>query len=219
MPHIFVSGMTGSGKSVLLDVMITSMYKANDNIEFVSIDPKNGASFNIYDNLSNLSQIASNKVVKDMEDVSEVLNLLIDEMNSRNKIIASQGVSKNSELKQPFKNIVVVIDELADLFANYKDIQPNLEKLAQKARSAGIFLILATQTPNATIFSQTLRANIPGRIALRVVNSKASSIAIDEVGSERLLGNGDLYIKLPNLIAKERLIMPYLSNDDIKSIT
>lgn len=214
-PHLLVAGTTGGGKSVLLNVIITSISKLNDNVEFILIDPKNGAEFGFYDGTEILSALTKNKVIKDMGEVEQTLNLLLDEMDKRYKILNDKGVSKNSELSTPLNNIIVVIDELVDMFNEVKTAQDNIQRLAQKARACGIYLILATQSPNSQVLSQTLRSNIPARIALKVITSKQSIVAIDEIGAENLLGRGDMFFK-PNGGEKVRIIAPFLEKDDIR---
>ena len=179
------------------------------------IDPKNGAEFGFYEKTRILSDITQNKVIKDMNEVGQTLNSLIDEMERRYGILESSAVSKNSDLATPLNNIIVVIDEVADMFSQIKVAQVNIERLAQKARACGIHLILATQSPNSDIFSQTLRLNIPARIALKVTTSKQSIVAIDEIGAENLLGRGDMFFK-PNGGEKVRIIAPFLEKDDIR---
>ena len=156
-----------------------------------------------------------NKVIKDMNEVGQTLNSLIDEMERRYGILESSALSKNSDIATPLNNIIVVIDEVADMFSQIKVAQANIERLAQKARACGIHLILATQSPNSDIFSQTLRLNIPARIALKVTTSKQSIVAIDEIGAENLLGRGDMFFK-PNGGEKVRIIAPFLEKDDIR---
>lgn len=214
MSPLLVSGTTGGGKSVLLNTIITSIAKLNKNVEFILIDPKNGAEFGFYDGTTILSAITGNKVIKDMCEVEQTLNLLIDEMDRRYKILNDNGVSKNSELSTPLNNIVIVIDELVDMFNEVKTAQENIQRLAQKARACGIHVILATQSPNSQVLSQTLRSNIPARIGLKVTTSKQSVVAIDETGAENLLGKGDMFFK-PNGGEKVRIIAPFLEKDDI----
>ena len=154
-----------------------------------------------------------------MNEVGQTLNSLIDEMERRYGILESSAVSKNSDLTTPLNNIIVVIDEVVDMFNQIKVAQANIERLAQKARAFGIHLILATQSPNSDIFSQTLRLNIPARIALKVTTSKQSIVAIDEIGAENLLGRGDMFFKPnggENGGEKVRIIAPFLEKDDIR---
>lgn len=214
--HLLVAGTSGSGKSVLLHTIITSLGLINKNIEFILIDPKNGAEFGIYDNSKNLSPLCNNKVIKDINEVKNITQIIIDEMQYRYDFFAKQGVSKNSELKEPLSKIVIVFDEVADAFLQIKELQDDIVRIAQKARAADIHLVIATQTPNANILKQELRANIDTRIALKTQNSKGSTIIIDETGAENLLGKGDMLVKIGSDI--NRIFSPYLDSSDIKTI-
>ncbi|QKF64122.1 FtsK/SpoIIIE domain-containing protein [Campylobacter corcagiensis] len=216
-PHLFIGGTTGSGKTSLMDVVINSINMLNKNTEFIFIDPK-GTEFIKYEKLYNLSEISNQKIITDMSSVDEILSEIILEMENRNTLMKKEGVNNNKKLKTPFKRLVVVVDEMADLFANFKDVQKKFEILAQKSRSSDIFLILATQTPNSDIFSQTLRANIPSRIGLKTTTSGQSKVILDETGAENLLGSGDLYVKLPHLGEKVRIISPYLNDEAISKL-
>lgn len=217
-PHLFIAGTTGSGKTRLIDVIINSVTLLNKNrVEFIMIDPKK-TEFIRYKNLYNLSSICGKKIITDMDEVENILNEIMAEMEHRNEIMSKEGVSNNKDLKNPFKNLIVLIDELADLFKQDKNLQIKIEILAAKARSSGINLILSTQTPNSDEFSQSLRSNIPSRIALRTTTAAQSKVILDEYGAEGLLGKGDLYVKLKDLPNKIRVISPFLSDDDIKKI-
>lgn len=216
-PHLLIGGTTGSGKSVFLNALILSIMKLNENIEFILIDPKGGASFNPYYNFNKLSPINDKQIITSASGAKDILEILVEEMEMRNQKIASYGVSQNSELENPFENIIVVIDELADLFNSDERIEKQVIRLAQKARSSGIYLITATQTPNSQILSQTLRANLPGKAALKVTTAAQSKVILDEVGAEKLLGKGDLLFKSPqNEI--NTYFTPLIKNSDIREI-
>lgn len=212
-PHLMIAGESGGGKSVLLNTIITSIAKLNKNTEFVIIDPKGGAEFDFYKQTGILSDITKNEVVEDMQDVNSVLELLIDEMEGRLKNLKENQVSKNSELPMPSNNIIVVIDEVADMFAQINLAQTYVERLVSKARASGIYLILATQSPNSQIFSQAIRASI-ARIALKTKTNKQSMVIMDETGAEKLLGKGDMFVKIKD--KKVRVIAPFLEKDDIR---
>ncbi|WP_346745147.1 FtsK/SpoIIIE domain-containing protein [uncultured Campylobacter sp.] len=214
--HLLVAGTSGSGKSVLLHTLITSLALLNKNVKFVLIDPKNGAEFGVYDGVENLSELVGKSVVKDIVQVQNSIDTVVEEMNNRYVILAENGVNKNSELEKPLDNIVVVMDEVADAFGQIKTLQDGIVALAQKARAAGIHLIIATQTPNAEILKQALRANFDMRIALKVQNSKASQIVIDQSGAEKLLGSGDMLVKINGEIM--HIFSPLLNPEDIKQI-
>lgn len=216
-PHIFVAGSTGGGKSVLLHNIIVSIARLNSNVEFVLIDPKGGSEFGVYENLLNLSEICDKKVIKNAQDASKIFENLVDEMERRYVFFDENNVRKNTDLTNPFDNIVVVVDEVADLLGGDKALQNLAEKLAQKARASGIFLLLATQSPNSQLFSQSLRVNIPTRIALKTGTTKQSEVILDESGAQNLLGKGDMYFK-PNGKEKFLAFAPFLSSDDIKML-
>ena len=213
--HLLIGGTSGSGKSMLLHTLITSLAMLNQNIRFVLIDPKNGAEFGIYDKLRSLSEPGG--VVKDISHTQTVIDAVIKEMDKRYSVLAKEGVSKNAELSTPMPSMVVVFDEVADAFGQIKTLQDSIVILAQKTCAADIHLIIATQTPNANIFKQELRANFDLRIALKVQNAKASQIVLDESGAEKLLGAGDMLVKLSGS-QPQHIFAPYLSKGDIKRL-
>jgi S-DNA-T family DNA segregation ATPase FtsK/SpoIIIE len=198
-----VAGATGSGKTVCLHGLITSLLStlAPASLQLALIDPK-GTEFNTYAKLVNLF---GGMIAKSVVNAADILNRLVDEMESRNRHFAEMGVNNIDEAakKTPIPRIVVVVEELADLLMQSKELEGPLVRLAQKARSAGIHLILATQRPDSVTFSGLLRSNIPVRIALRVQKHTESTIILDEKGAEALLGKGDMLLKLtdhPNLV-------------------
>jgi len=149
------------------------------------------------------------------------LEKLVDEMERRNQLLRDAGVSNLTEALQQRKlqlpRIVVVIEELADLMMQSRELEAPLVRLAQKARSTGIHLVLATQRPDSVTFSGLLRTNIPSRIALRVQKNTESRIILDEMGAEQLLGSGDMLVKIPQVSTNAiRVHGAYISQDDIK---
>jgi S-DNA-T family DNA segregation ATPase FtsK/SpoIIIE len=148
-----------------------------------------------------------------------LLNGLVEEMERRNQILGKLGASNLAEAQKhhhvSLPRIVVIVEELADLMMQSKDIETPLVRLAQKARSTGIHLVLATQRPDAITFSGLLRSNIPGRIALRVQKSSESKIILDETGAEKLLGAGDMLVKVGSNNVT-RVHGAYITADDIK---
>jgi DNA segregation ATPase FtsK/SpoIIIE, S-DNA-T family len=217
-PHLFVAGTTGSGKSICLHAIIISllerMAKTPQRIQFALIDPKE-VEFSVYESLPNLFMgkiFGGNNA-----EVITLLQKLIEEMNRRNTIFLSlsvtnidEALSKGEELPR----IILVIDELADLVMGSKEIQDNIIRLAQKARSAGIHLVLATQRPDAQVFSGSLRSNIPSRIALSVQKSTESKIILDDTGAEKLLGRGDMLVKLSSESSPKRVHGVSVNRDD-----
>lgn len=202
-PHILIAGTTGSGKTVCLHSMISSLLATltPKSLQLALIDPK-GTEFNAYAKLGNLFK---GMAAKSAIDAADILNELVDEMESRNKWFAKIGVRDIDEAltKTTVTRIVLVVEELADLLMQSRELETPLVRLAQKARSVGIHLILATQRPDSVTFSGLLRSNIPARIALRVQKHTESSIILDQKGAEALLGKGDMLVKLtdrPDLV-------------------
>lgn len=197
-PHLLVGGTTGSGKSVCVNSLLLSLFLASRNrpIQFALIDPKQ-VEFSLWQDCGLLyADIATS-----ISSAISLLDSLIEEMDSRYTQFAALGVKNLMEARdRGFAGgwIVLAVDELADLVMqgkSGKSAEEKLVQLAQKARSAGIHLILATQRPDAKTFSGLLRSNCPARIALKVQKSTESSIILDETGAESLLGKGDMLIK------------------------
>jgi S-DNA-T family DNA segregation ATPase FtsK/SpoIIIE len=177
------------------------------------IDPK-GTEFPLYRKLPNLFGGAC---AKNIVEALDIFNALVEEMESRNRRFVELGVRNYEEAssKIPLPRIVVVVEELADLLMQSRELETPLIRLAQKARSAGIHLILATQRPDAATFSGLLRSNVPVRIALRVQKHTESSIILDQKGAEALLGKGDMLVKLTDRSEPIRLHGANLTDDNI----
>lgn len=194
-PHLFVGGTTGSGKSMCLHALLLSMLSGPTPPELVLIDPK-AVEFSAY---AGNRHVRGGAPITSADDTLSVLNGLVEEMGARQEQLRAldarnivEANAKNARLSR----IVVVIDELGDLFLTNREIETPLIRLAQKARSAGIHLVLATQRPEAATFPGLLRSNIPSRIALTVQKSAESRIILDEVGAEALLMRGDMLVRL-----------------------
>lgn len=197
-PHLLVGGTTGSGKSVCLHSLILSLILRHkpESLQLALIDPKQ-VEFSRYAKLPNLYR---NGIAVELAQAREMLQELGVEMEARYQLFSKLGVSNIQEARKkgtalPF--IVVVIEELADLVLQDDSIETFITRLAQKARAAGIHLILATQRPDSDTFSGLIRSNIPSRIALTVQKGSESTIILDEKGAENLLNYGDMLIKLP----------------------
>lgn len=194
-PHLFVGGTTGSGKSMCLHSILLSLNHNRARApELLLIDPK-AVEFAGYRGLPNL---IGKEPVTTPEGAYTALNGLVEEMDRRQVAFQELGVRDFTEALEHgsrLKRIVAVVDELGDLFLNRREIEVPLMKLAQKSRSYGIHLVLATQRPEAATFPGLLRSNIPSRIALTVQKSAESRIIIDEGGAELLLGKGDMIVK------------------------
>ncbi|WP_175753229.1 FtsK/SpoIIIE domain-containing protein [Burkholderia ambifaria] len=196
-PHVLVGGTTGSGKSVCLHSFILSllmMHRA-DSLQLALIDPKQ-VEFKPYERLGNLYR---GGIATEAPAAREMLTELVSEMEARYSSFNRLGVANILDARkkgQKMPYIVAVVEELADLVMVDKNIEPLLERLAQKARAAGIHLILATQRPDSDTFSGLIRGNVPCRVALTVQKGTESTIILDEKGAESLLGQGDMLIKL-----------------------
>jgi len=197
-PHLLVGGTTGSGKSVCLHSLILSLLLRHnkETLQLALIDPKR-VEFASYSKLSNLYGGA---IATEIPQARELLENLVVEMEERYSIFNRIGVNGILEARkkgQTIPFIVLFIEEMADLVMQDAGIEPVIARLAQKARAAGIHLVLATQRPDAETFSGLIRSNIPGRIALTVQKGTESNIILDEKGAENLLGAGDMLLRLP----------------------
>lgn len=195
-PHLLVGGTTGSGKSVCLHALILSLLLkfSPKVVQLALIDPKR-VEFAVYQGSEYLYQ---GNVATDPSEAREKIQELVAEMETRYTAFSTAGVSNIAEARRKglaLPYIIVVIEELADLVLQDRDIEAQIVRLAQKARAAGIHLILATQRPDAKTFSGLIRSNIPSRIALMVQKGSESTIILDELGAENLLGAGDMLVK------------------------
>ncbi|WP_053064070.1 FtsK/SpoIIIE domain-containing protein [Caballeronia mineralivorans] len=195
-PHVLVGGATGMGKSVCVHALILSLLLKHSpsTLQLALIDPKQ-VEFAVY---ADSEFLYGGAVVSDAAKARDQIRALVQEMESRYAQFAKAGASSIAEarakgIRLPF--IVVFIEELADLIVQNRDVETHIVRLAQKARAAGIHLVLATQRPDAKTFSGLIRSNIPARIALTVQKASESSIILDETGAESLLGRGDMLIK------------------------
>jgi len=194
-PHLFVGGTTGSGKSICLHALLLSLLAAPERPELMLVDPK-AVEFAAYEELPLLR---GGGVLVTAESAMVALEDLIQEMDARQEKMAklkARNLKEANARGARMRRIVAVIDELGDLLQTKRELEGPLIRLAQKARSAGIHLILATQRPEAATFSGLLRSNIPSRIALTVQKSAESRIILDETGAESLLMLGDMLVRL-----------------------
>ena len=222
-PHLLVAGTTGSGKSVAINSMIVSMlYKSTSkDVRLILIDPKM-LELGVYDDIPHLLT----PVVTDMRLAANALTWCVGEMERRYDLLAEKGVrnidsfNDNVETEdEKLPKIVIVIDEFADLFLVVgKKIEELIARLAQKARAAGIHLILATQRPSVDVITGLIKANIPSRISFKVSSKIDSRVVLDQVGSESLLGHGDmLYLETGKSIL-QRVHGTYVSDEDVNEI-
>nr|WP_092067783.1 DNA translocase FtsK [Dendrosporobacter quercicolus]NSL46773.1 DNA translocase FtsK 4TM domain-containing protein [Dendrosporobacter quercicolus DSM 1736]SDL63484.1 DNA translocase FtsK [Dendrosporobacter quercicolus] len=195
MPHLLVAGATGSGKSVCINTLITSiLFKATpEEVKFVLIDPKMVELSN-YNGIPHLMA----PVVTDAKKAAAALNWAVQEMERRYTVFATAGVRDMARYNQTIEEhklpaVVVIIDELADLMMVAPvDVEDAICRLAQKARAAGIHLVLATQRPSVDVITGTIKANVPSRISFAVSSQIDSRTILDMAGAEKLLGKGDM---------------------------
>ena len=196
-PHLLIGGTTGSGKSVCLHAVLLSLLRryGPERLQLLLIDPER-VELAPY---VRLPHVIDQRVLSEGPDALESLQQLIDVMNERETELASLGARDIDDprvTRLGWARIVVIVEELADLILQTGAIEEPLVRLAQKARASGIHLVLATQRPDAQTFSGLLRSNIPSRIGLTVQKGAESRIILDDVGAEKLLGKGDMLVKL-----------------------
>jgi S-DNA-T family DNA segregation ATPase FtsK/SpoIIIE len=242
MPHLLIAGATGSGKSVCVNTIITSLIYRHtpETLRFLMVDPKM-VELSVYNQLPHLRH----KVITDNRDAAAVLKWAVMEMQERYALLAENGcrnladfnqrVQSGAELRVPkdpsvaFSNsryegkilpyIVVVIDEMADLMMTVQgEVETPIAMLAQKARAIGIHLILATQRPSVNVITGLIKANFPSRIAFRVASQVDSRTIIDGAGAESLLGNGDMLFIPPGKSEASRLQGAFLSSDETEKL-
>ena len=243
MPHVLVAGTTGSGKSVAINTMILSMlYKATaEEVRLIMVDPKM-LELSVYEGIPHLLA----PVVTDMKQAANALNWCVAEMERRYRLLAHVGVRQlagfndkiqaaraaDKPLFNPFSltpdepealeklpHIVVIIDELADLMmVEGKKVEQQIARLAQKARAAGIHLILATQRPSVDVITGLIKANIPTRIAFQVSSKIDSRTILDQGGAENLLGKGDMLFLPPGTAEPTRLHGAFVRDEDVHQV-
>lgn len=225
-PHYLIAGATGSGKSVCLHVMIVSllMRYSPEELKIVLIDPKS-VEFRKYDHIPHL---LVDEIITDAKRAITLLQWAYDETNRRNEMFTEYASVSNiddynsqvaSDTVPKLPRIVFFIDELADLMETCKkDLEEKIRKIAAKSRSAGIHLVLATQRPSVDVITGTIKANLPSRIALRVMNFADSSTILGEGGAEKLLGNGDMLYKDSSMGNYERYQGAYISGREITNV-
>ncbi|MDR1646843.1 MAG: DNA translocase FtsK 4TM domain-containing protein [Zoogloeaceae bacterium] len=243
MPHLLVAGTTGSGKSVGVNAMILSLlYKSEpDTVRLILIDPKM-LELSIYEGIPHLLA----PVVTDMKHVANALNWCVEEMEKRYRLMSALGVRNlagfNTKVREaqkrgemignpftltpespeplsPLPYIVIIIDELADLMMVVgKKVEELIARLAQKARAAGLHLILATQRPSVDVITGLIKANIPTRISFQVSSKIDSRTVLDQMGAENLLGQGDMLYLAPGTGYPTRVHGAFVADDEVHRI-
>ena len=224
-PHLLIAGSTGSGKSVCVNTIITSILLKNkpDKVKLIMIDPKM-VELSIYDGIPHLLT----SVVTDPLKAADVLHKVVLEMESRYREFARtrvrniEGYNKIAEKDPDYKElpyIVVIIDELADLMmVSSKEVEESIARIAQKARAAGIHMIIATQRPSVDVITGVIKTNIPSRIAFAVSSSIDSRTILDKSGAETLLGKGDMLYLSADSSKPVRIQGAFLSDDEVEKV-
>jgi DNA segregation ATPase FtsK/SpoIIIE, S-DNA-T family len=239
LPHLLIAGRTGTGKSVCLNAIITSllMTRRPDEVRLLMIDPKM-VELSCYGRLPHLMH----PVVTDMRKAEAILAWAVDKMEERYALLARAGVRHISSYNQldeeelmnrlqpetdderasiplhlPF--IVIVADEMADLMMTAgKEVEQHIIRLAQKSRAVGIHLILATQKPTVDVITGLIKSNLPARISFQVASRTDSRVVLDEMGADKLLGNGDMLFLWPGTSALLRGQGTYLDDEEIERV-
>ncbi|MFN8411112.1 MAG: DNA translocase FtsK [Anaerolineales bacterium] len=224
MPHMLIAGTTGSGKSVCVNSILTSMllYNTPDDLRLVLVDPKR-VELTGYNGIPHLL----GPVVVEMDRVIGALQWMTREMDKRYHNFAQVGsrniVDYNAKMKaqgqKKLPYLVIIIDELADLMMIAPDeTEKTITRLAQLARATGIHMILATQRPSVDVVTGLIKANFPARIAFAVASNTDSRVILDQPGAERLLGRGDMLYQAPDAPAAARLQGVFVSDHEIQRL-
>ena len=240
MPHLLVAGATGSGKSVAVNSLLSSIIlKASpDLVKMILVDPKM-LELSVYEGIPHLlmpvitepyrASLALKWAAKEMERRYKLMQLAsvrhisgFNEYWERCSLQEREELGKNADDEEPIGKlpyIILVIDELADLMLTApKDVESSIQRLAQKARASGIHLVFATQRPSVDVITGVIKANLPCRIAFQVVSRHDSRTILDQIGAEKLLGRGDMLFQLPGVSKLERLQGAFISDEEVLNI-
>ena len=208
LPHLLIAGQTGSGKSVMINTLLTSLLYRNSpsDLKLILVDPKQ-VEMNLYKDIPHLLA----PVIHEPEKCISALKWAVAEMERRLKAFAAVGKRNIGEYNQLKKEegmpyVIIVVDELADLMMMAaRDVEALIVRIAQKARAAGIHLVIATQRPSVDIITGLIKANVPGRIAFTTISQIDSRTIIDQAGAEKLLGSGDMLYSIPEYPKPKRM--------------
>jgi len=222
MPHLLIAGQTGSGKSVMINTLLTSLLYRNSpsDMRLILVDPKQ-VEMAPYESIPHLLT----PIITEPEKTISALKWAVNEMERRYSLLAEQKLrdiktfnQKNTDEAMPY--IVIVIDELADLMMIAKrDVESLVVRLAQKARAVGIHLVLATQRPSVDVITGLIKANVPARIAFTVASQVDSQTILDQGGAEKLLGQGDMLLLTPQMNKPKRIQGAWVTDDEVVKIT
>jgi S-DNA-T family DNA segregation ATPase FtsK/SpoIIIE len=223
MPHLLVAGATGSGKSVMINDLITSLIYKNGPavLKFIMIDPKR-VELALYNGIPHLLS----PVITESDKAIQGLRWAVGEMERRYRVLAevkkrdigSYNRGRSGAEIMPF--VVVIIDELAEIMVKYgREVEGAIVRLAQMARAVGIHLVVSTQRPSVDVITGLIKANITSRIAFNVASAIDSRTILDGSGAEKLLGNGDMLFQRGDISKPRRLQAPYISEDEVKRVT
>lgn len=241
MPHLLIAGQTGSGKSVMINTLLTSLLYRNSpsEMKLILVDPKQ-VEMASYEDIPHLLT----PVITEPEKTISALKWAVNEMERRYKLLAEKRIKDIKTYNQKMANkgtkiavqddegnmqehdegampyIVIVIDELADLMmVAGRDVEALIVRLAQKARAVGIHLVLATQRPSVNVITGLIKANIPARIAFTVASQVDSRTILDQIGAEKLLGQGDMLMYTPSMSKPIRVQGAWVTDDEVEKIT
>jgi S-DNA-T family DNA segregation ATPase FtsK/SpoIIIE len=222
MPHLLIAGQTGSGKSVMINTILTSMlyrYSPSD-LKLIMVDPKQ-VELTPYNDIPHLLS----PVIHEPEKCISALKWAVAEMERRLRTMAEAGKRNiveynNLKNEEGMPYVVIVIDELSDLMMMAaRDVESLIARVAQKARAAGIHLILATQRPSVDVITGLIKANVPARIAFTTTSQVDSKTIIDGAGAEKLLGQGDMLLLTSNMPKPKRVQAAFISDGETKKVT
>lgn len=222
MPHLLIAGQTGSGKSVMINTLLCSLLYRNSpsDMRLILVDPKQ-VEMAPYQDIPHLLT----PIITEPEKTISALKWAVNEMERRYSLLAEEKLrdiksynTKKQDEAMPY--IVIVIDELADLMmVAARDVESLIVRLAQKARAVGIHLVLATQRPSVDVITGLIKANVPARIAFTVASQVDSRTILDQVGAEKLLGQGDMLLLTPSMSKPKRIQGAWVTDDEVVKIT
>jgi DNA segregation ATPase FtsK/SpoIIIE, S-DNA-T family len=220
MPHLLVAGTTGSGKSVLLNSLLTSLLLTTDphQVKMVLVDPKR-VELSYFGRIPHLIT----PVVTDVKKAANALTWAVSEMERRYEVLEKTGARSlegyNARSEAPMPYVVIVIDELADLMmAAATKVEDAVIRIAQKARAVGLHLVVATQRPSVDVITGMIKANIPSRIAFAVSSQVDSRVILDSPGAESLLGMGDMLFKPVSAVRASRVQGAFISEAEVERV-